>query len=136
MNQIDASTEEFLKGHRLGVFATGKRDGSPQQALISYNYDGTDIVIPTGWESAKIKNLRRQPNASLSITDGPKVVVVYGPTTIIRGDEADSIRAARLQPPRPAGDAPARPATERARAGERVVVRLTPDRVIANRLES
>jgi PPOX class probable F420-dependent enzyme len=134
MNSADDPALDFLKSHRLGIFATGKRDGSPQQALISYNFDGSDIVVGTGWDSAKVKNLRRQPLASISIVDGPKVVVVYGEASIVRGEEADSIRAARLQPPRPAGATPARPPA-RTQAGERVVIRMEPQRIIANRLD-
>jgi PPOX class probable F420-dependent enzyme len=131
MTDTNDVTLDFLKSHRLGIFATGKRDGSPQQALISYNFDGDDIVVGTGWDSAKVKNLRRQPRASISIVDGPKVVVVYGEATIVRGDEADSIREARLQPPRQ----PGQPPRARPQGGERVVIRLVPDRIIANRLD-
>lgn len=135
MNETSDLVLEFLKSHRLGTLATGRRDGSPQQTLIGYNFDGKDIVISAGEQSAKVKNLRKRPRASLSVTDGPKAVVVYGATLIIEGEEAEQIRASRMQFQRPAGQAPARPAPQRTQAGERVIICLTPERILANRLE-
>ena len=134
MNQQSDLAIDFLKSHRLGVLATGRRDGSPQQALIAYNFDGKEVAINTGEQSAKAKNLAKRPRASLSVTDGPKVVVVYGQARIARGAEAESYRE-RLQAPRPAADAPARTAPQRQQIGERVVIILTPEKILANRLE-
>ena len=128
----DALESEFLKTHRLGILATGKRDGSPQQSLIAYNYDGNDIVISTGDQAAKYKNLRKRPSASLIVTDGPKAVTIYGAATFIYGDAADAVREARLQPPRPAGNQPARPAPNR---GERLIIRIAPAAFFSNRLD-
>ena len=40
MNQPTEEVAQYLKEHRLCVFATGRRDGSPQQSLIGYQFDG------------------------------------------------------------------------------------------------
>ena len=84
----DDQVVDFLKEHRLGVLATGRRDGSPQQALIAYDFDGNDAVITTRAPSAKAHNLSRQPRASLCVTDGPRFVVIYGHADVIT-DEAE-----------------------------------------------
>ena len=122
---------EFLKTHRLGVLATSKRSGAPQVSLIAYNYDGSDVVISTGNQSAKFKNASKRPDVSLIVTDGPKAVTVYGTASIIIGPEAEALREARLQAPRPA-NAPARTIPDR---GERVILRFVPEKVFSNRLE-
>jgi PPOX class probable F420-dependent enzyme len=82
--------DEFLKNHRSGVFATGKRDGSPQQTILGYRFDGTEVVINTGDVTAKVKNIRRNPRVSLAVTEGPTCVVVYGEARLLQGAEAEA----------------------------------------------
>ena len=123
--------DEFLKDHRLGILATGRGDGSPQQSLIAFNYDGIDIVISTGAQSAKAKNLRRGSRASLAVSDGPKVVVVYGETRIATGAETKGLED-RLEWLRAAASAPASGRT-RPDLGERVMLVMTPAKVFSAR---
>jgi PPOX class probable F420-dependent enzyme len=87
--EMKALAEQFLKDHRLGILATGKRDGTPQQSILGYAFDGTDVVIETGSETAKVKNLRKRPGVSLAVSDGPTCVVVYGAARLLQGDEAE-----------------------------------------------
>ena len=126
---------DFLKSHRLGVLATGRRDGSPQQAIIAFNFSGTDIAISTGADSAKAKNTRRLARVSLAVVDGPRAVVVYGQARVLRGEEAAAYdeRLDRSRLAQPGDAAPARP--QRQQQGERVVLLVTPERYLANRLE-
>jgi len=88
--ELKVLADEFLKNHRLGVLATGKRDGTPQQSILGYKFDGKDIVIQTGDETAKVKNLRKRPGVSLAVTDGPTCVVVYGEARLLQGAEAEA----------------------------------------------
>ena len=46
--ELKVKADEFLKAHSLGVLATGKRDGSPQQSILAYRFDGSEITINTG----------------------------------------------------------------------------------------
>jgi catechol 2,3-dioxygenase-like lactoylglutathione lyase family enzyme len=82
--------DEFLKSHGHGVFATGKRDGSPQQSILGYRFDGTEVVINTGDATVKVKNIRRNPRVSLAVTEGPTCVVVYGEARLLQGAEAEA----------------------------------------------
>lgn len=130
-SDLNELQSEFLKTHRLGVLATSKRSGAPQVSLIAYNYDGTDVVISTGDQSAKYRNAAKRPAVSLIVTDGPKAVTVYGTASIVTGAEAEALRDARLQGPRPA-NTPPRAMPNR---GERVIIRFVPEKVFSNRLD-
>jgi pyridoxine/pyridoxamine 5'-phosphate oxidase len=90
--ELLALAEAFLKERRLGVLATGRRDGSPQQTIVAYSFDGKDIVVSTGSDTAKVKNIRKQPRVSLAVTDGPRCVVVYGRARLLQGAEAEAYR--------------------------------------------
>ena len=74
--EMKALADEFLKERRRGIFATGRRDGSPQLTILAYRFDGTEIVINTGSETPKVKNIRKRPRASLAVPDGPRCEVV------------------------------------------------------------
>ena len=91
--------DSFLREHRLGALATGRRDGSPQQTLISYDYDGADLVIQTGGESAKARNITRLPRVSLLVPDGGRNLVVYGAAEVLRSgsERRAAIRRARAR---------------------------------------
>jgi PPOX class probable F420-dependent enzyme len=82
--------DQFLQNHRLGVFATGRRDGAPQQTIVAYRFDGHEVVISTGSDTAKVKNARKRPGVSLAVTDGPTCVVVYGTARLLQGAEAEA----------------------------------------------
>ena len=56
--------DAYLREHRLGVLATGRRDGSPQLSTIMYHYDGDDIAISVTSDRAKWLNALRQPHAA------------------------------------------------------------------------
>lgn len=134
--EVDQAVIDYLKEHRLGVLATGRRDGSPQQALIAYQFDGSDFVISTRAPSAKAKNIRRQPRVSLTVTDGPRFVVVYGQARIIRESaEVLEFNLTRLASPRQSGPPDREALALRLRREDRVVLVITPDKVLPPRFE-
>lgn len=102
--ELRVLADEFLKSHRLGVLATGKRDGSPQQSILGYAFDGADIVISTGSDTAKVKNLRKRPQLSLAVTDGPTCVVVYGTARLLQGAEAEAYLGRKPESGRQGGE--------------------------------
>jgi len=87
--EMRALADEFLKERRLGIFATGRRDGSPQLTILAYRFDGKEVVINTGSETAKVKNIRKRPRVSLAVSDGPRCVVVYGEARLLQGAAAE-----------------------------------------------
>jgi PPOX class probable F420-dependent enzyme len=88
--ELKVMAEQFLKDHRLGVLATGRKSGMPQQSIVGYQFDGADVVISTGDNAAKVKNIRRRPLVSIAVTDGPTCVVVSGEARLLQGAEAES----------------------------------------------
>ena len=84
---------EFLSNHRWAVLATGRRDGSPQQAMVGYTMDDEGrLILSTPASTAKWRNALRQPNVCITIPDGRVNVAVYGTA---EGIEADPERANR-----------------------------------------
>ncbi|MBT5774536.1 MAG: hypothetical protein HOH95_09175, partial [Dehalococcoidia bacterium] len=88
--ELKAMAEQFLKDHQLGVLATGRKSGMPQQSIVSYQFDGADVVVSTGSDTAKVKNIRRRPLVSIAVTDGPTCVVVSGEARLLDGEEAEA----------------------------------------------
>ena len=69
----------FLADHRWAVLATGRNDGSPQQAMVGYTLDSDGrILISTPTTTAKWRNATRRPRVSLTVPDGRVHLVVYG----------------------------------------------------------
>jgi PPOX class probable F420-dependent enzyme len=79
---------EFLKAHHWGVLGTRRRDGGLQMSPITPGLDREGNAIISSRETAyKVKNLRRDPRASLCVFTesfhGGGWVQCDGPATII-----------------------------------------------------
>jgi PPOX class probable F420-dependent enzyme len=72
----------FLDDAHFGTLATVNRQGIPSQVLVWYILDGDDILVSTPAKSYKVRNLRSNPWASLSVSEGPRYVAVRGRTTM------------------------------------------------------
>jgi len=78
--------EKWLREHSLCTLATGRRDGSPQMSLVSYHYDGKDIVISTTSDRPKWLNSKRLPRVALLVQDGRQYALVYGRAEHVESD--------------------------------------------------
>jgi len=70
---VDVETAlAFLRAHHHAVLATSRVDGRPQLSPVVANVDADGLVAISSRETAiKVKNLRRDPRASLLvISDG------------------------------------------------------------------
>jgi PPOX class probable F420-dependent enzyme len=78
--QVSQAHEKLLKSRKVGVLATLKRDGRPQMSNVAYHYDAGVIRVSVTDDRVKVKNLRRDPRASLHVasSDGWQWVVVEG----------------------------------------------------------
>ena len=67
-----ATALDFVREHHRGVLATTRRDGRPQMSPIAASVDAEGLVAISSRETAiKVKNLRRDPRASLcAFNDG------------------------------------------------------------------
>lgn len=76
-----------LLAHQWAVLATGRTDGSPQQAMVGYTLDNDGrLLISTRVPMAKWRNITRQPKVSVSVPDGRVNLVVYGTAETIDAD--------------------------------------------------
>jgi PPOX class probable F420-dependent enzyme len=123
---------EFLSAHRWAVLATGRPDGSPQQAMVGYALDDEGrILVLTRPFTAKWRNVLRQPRVSVTVPDGRRHVVVYGTAEAIDTDperaelSADVLAAVRgverPDPPTIAGWLD---------ENQQVVLRITPEKAL------
>ncbi len=122
----------YLRERQVGVLATARKDGSPQQAMITYLYDGSHVVISTLKTSAKVHNIRRQSRVSLLVPDGKQQLIVYGAAEVIEGRERDRYIIAIREhqgDPLPA-DYDLDRFHERLNELGRVIIRITPQRVL------
>ncbi len=88
--ELQALAEAYLRERRLGVLATGRNAGTPQQSIVSYSFVGDEIAIRSGSSTAKVVNIGRRSGVSLAVVDGPTCVVVYGDARLLEGDEAEA----------------------------------------------
>ncbi len=79
---INPLQQEFIAGRDMGVLATIKRDGRPQLSTINYHFDPARSLVRISVVDgrAKVRNLRRDPRASLHVSspDGWRWVVAEG----------------------------------------------------------
>jgi PPOX class probable F420-dependent enzyme len=82
-----ADEKAFLESHVWAVLATGRRDGSPQQAMVGYTLGGDGrLLISTPTPTAKWKNIARNQRVSLTVCEGREHLVLYGTADLITAD--------------------------------------------------
>ncbi|BCL13546.1 PPOX class F420-dependent oxidoreductase [Micromonospora sagamiensis] len=97
----DAEREDKLidtiATHSLGVLATIRRDGSPQQSTVVYSFDREErlIRVSVTGTRAKTANLRRDPRASFHVSSGDgwtyTAAQVRGELTPVATDPHDEV---------------------------------------------
>lgn len=129
----EAQLTEFLARMRNAILATVRADGSPQATPVWYHWDGRVMRISTpGW-TVKTRDVRRDPRVSVCVDDqvSGTYVTLFGRAELIEGDpelvrrESWPLLLRYLH----ADEAVVR--WERINAaGDRVVIRVRPERVI------
>jgi PPOX class probable F420-dependent enzyme len=81
-----AQIEEFLRAPRHAVVGTNPRDGAPQLSPVWYVYEDGCLYISVLADSAKFRNLGRDPRISVCI-DGCypdyRTVIIYGTAELV-----------------------------------------------------
>ena len=85
--ELDAA-RDHLRSHHHAVFATMRRDGTPQMSPVTVSVDAEGYVVVSSRETAvKTKNLRRDPRAWVCVIPdtfyGGPFVQVEGTVTIV-----------------------------------------------------
>ncbi|MBV9120890.1 MAG: pyridoxamine 5'-phosphate oxidase family protein [Chloroflexi bacterium] len=130
-----AEEQAFLREHTYCCLATGRSDGSPQQCLVRYYYDGADIVISTLSTRPQWLNSKRQPRVSLLVRDGRRYVLVYGRAERL-GTDADGLEAFKRTSTHAEyvkrGLSSDEALAEALDADKRVMLRIVPSRLISH----
>lgn len=64
---LEQEVRDIIKRNRWLTLSTSSPKGTPQSSLVVYASDGYKIIILTGKNTQKIKNLQRNPVASITI---------------------------------------------------------------------
>ncbi|MFQ5934537.1 MAG: PPOX class F420-dependent oxidoreductase [Dehalococcoidia bacterium] len=59
--------DQYLRGKRIAVIATIRRDGSPHLTSMWYGYDGETITFNPGRDSVKVRNVQRDNRVSVMV---------------------------------------------------------------------
>ena len=125
MASIDSLTDEgrrFVSDHHLATLSTIGRDSGIHVVAVGYTVDGGVVRIITSDGSQKVRNIERDARATVAQVAGPQWLSIAGAAVIERDpvavDHAVALYAQRYRPPR------VNP--------RRVVIRLTPDRVMGS----
>jgi PPOX class probable F420-dependent enzyme len=125
---------EFLRANRKAALATLDRDGFPHVVAMTYfEKDGAFYMTSYG-KAQKVVNIRRNPRVGLMIESGTayaelKGVMVRGTCDIIEGAEAVEAAFAGMAAAR--GEVRQGPARPAAVAAKRVVLKVTPLKVMS-----
>jgi PPOX class probable F420-dependent enzyme len=123
----------ILQGTRTAKVATVMEDGRPHIMPVWFVLDGERIVFTTGADSVKGRNLQRDPRIALVVEDDEPpfaFVHVRGRVTIYEHLD-DLLRFATAIGSRYMGEARAEEFGRRNAVPGELLVRVTPERVIA-----
>lgn len=130
-----AQIEEFLKAPRHAVVATQARHGPPQLSPVWYLYEGGRMYISVGPESAKYRNLKRDPRISICVDGGYpdyRAVIIYGRAEIIEpGQPGQEEMRYRIIRQYHASEEEAREYAESTRDEPAALIVVTPERVLS-----
>lgn len=128
MRSIPDSHRDLIDGANVGTFSTVGKDGAPQVTALWYVADAETVALSLTTDRQKYKNAVRHPRATLFVIDPTnpfRTLEVRGDTSI----EDDPELAVFERIIRHYGQDPE---TFPAPRDNRVVLRLTPTRVVTN----
>jgi len=128
-----AEWERFLRARRVAVLGTASADGPPTLTPIWYLYRDGRILMRTGKESVKARNIARDPRASVCVQDerAPYAsVTVYGKASIEPAREDLGAEIAKHYLGAVGAIGYLRAAREAIEQSEEITLVITPERVL------
>jgi PPOX class probable F420-dependent enzyme len=82
-----AALVEFMRPRHRGVLCTQREDGTPQMSPVTMGVDPNGAIVVSSYpERAKVRNLRRNPQAAMCVLSdefGGPWVQVSGPVAVV-----------------------------------------------------
>ena len=118
--------EQLIQEQNLAIFATLRKDGTPQLTPVNYAYVDGNVLISTTRVRAKYHNVRRDPRVALNVIhpSGHPYVTIYVRARIEEEDIVDGTAEIVRRMNRPVAD----DLEQRLRADKRILLIVTPER--------
>jgi PPOX class probable F420-dependent enzyme len=120
---VSEAIRDFLEPPRFAVLATLNPDSTAQQSVVWYDLQDDMIMMNSKAGRLKVRNLQRDPRASLCIPDGYHYVTISAHATLIYDQlqaQPDIVKLAV----RYHGEEQAKPKIDRFRQEFRVTIRM------------
>jgi PPOX class probable F420-dependent enzyme len=95
MAMLNEKQAALFKDRNWGVIATIREDGSPQATPVWIDYDGENVLVNSAQGRAKVKNIERDPRATVTVLPAKDqqsgYVMVSGPAKIVEDGAVDHI---------------------------------------------
>lgn len=135
----EMTTDEYrnflLDKARTAKLATVREDGRPHVAPVWFDLDGDTVIFMTGETTVKGKNIRRDPRISLCVDDEepPFAFALIEGAATATADDPDFLYWATRIGARYMGADRAEEFGERNAVPSELLVRLTPEKVVAEK---
>jgi PPOX class probable F420-dependent enzyme len=125
MTKLPQLARDLLDGKNFASIATLLPDGSPQSSIVWIKRDGDDVLFSTIHGRRKTDNMKADPRISVLVTDaanGYRYAEIRGRVELTEDPDAELIEELALKyTGEPFGERP----------GQRVIVRVRPEHVVA-----
>jgi PPOX class probable F420-dependent enzyme len=128
--------QSFLRDSaRTAVLATVRADGRPHAAPVWFDLDGDTLVLTTGHDTVKGRNMRRDPRVTLCIEDEnpPFHFVIIEGTAELTAEDPDLLHWATRIGGRYMGAERAEEYGQRNAVSSELLVRITPQKILAHK---
>lgn len=132
---MSESVKTFLQGRRFAVLATINSDGSVQQTVVWFELDGEEILMNARPHRLKVRNLRRDPRASVCVDDGYSYVTLRGTARFIEDQATAQNDIRRLAIRYDGVESGEQQWRDQFSQQERISIRLRPEKVTVYGLE-
>lgn len=92
--ELTQEVSDRLSSDHYGWLTTVAKSGQPVPRLIWFYFDGTDVVVYSEPNAAKVRHIRNHPRVSLNLDsdgNGAGIIVVGGEATV-DAEDADPLK--------------------------------------------
>jgi PPOX class probable F420-dependent enzyme len=97
--ELTQEVSERLSSDHTGWLTTVAKSGQPVPRLIWFYFDGTDVIVYSEPNAAKVRHIRNHPRVSLNLDsdgNGAGIIVVGGEATV-DAENADPLKDERYR---------------------------------------